>query len=103
MQKRVRLRHQAHFQIELIYVRDGHFTLYEDSGNGWGYEKGDRVTIEFSWSGAAKTLTIGDRQSTFPGMNAEREFGIVWDGAGDSEAKAFRLVVYKANKLAIKA
>ena len=126
------MRHEAHFQIELVYVRvgtilslgpvvqyaeaqkdapleisvcrgaDGHFTVYDDSGNGWGYEKGQRATIDFNWNEAAQTHTIGARQGTFPGMNVEREFRIVWDGAGANEAKAFRSVVYKGKKLAIK-
>lgn len=93
--------------IELRVYRgaDGRFTLYDDSGNGWGYEKGERATVDIAWNEAAHTLTFGARQGKFPGMKPTREFHIVWvgDGAGvgDGEAAHFQTVVYKGRKLAV--
>ncbi|HZI32854.1 MAG TPA: DUF5110 domain-containing protein, partial [Candidatus Binatia bacterium] len=72
--------------IELRVYRgaDGQFTLYEDEGNNYDYEKGEYATIPISWNEAKHTLEIGKRQGEFPGMLKERTFNIVWvsDGHG---------------------
>ncbi len=66
--------------IELrIYMgADGRFTLYEDEGDTYEYEKGVYATIDFAWDQMTKTLTIGKRKGEFPGMLKERTFHIVW-------------------------
>jgi alpha-D-xyloside xylohydrolase len=56
---------------------DGSFTLYEDEGDGYNYEKGVYSTILFTWNDRTRTLTIGQRQGTFPGMLQQRQFTIV--------------------------
>ena len=57
---------------------DGSFTLYEDEGDNYNYEKGDYATIPFSWSEQNETLTVGDRSGHFPGMRDRRTFRAVW-------------------------
>jgi alpha-D-xyloside xylohydrolase len=66
--------------IELrVYAgADGRFTLYEDEGDSYDYEKGVYATIPMQWSEADQTLTIGSRKGEFPGMLTERTFRIVW-------------------------
>jgi alpha-D-xyloside xylohydrolase len=56
---------------------DGAFTLYEDDGLTYGYEKGAFARIPMGWDDAAKTLTIGKRTGKFPGMLAKRTFNVV--------------------------
>jgi alpha-D-xyloside xylohydrolase len=56
---------------------NGAFTLYEDDGLTYGYEKGAFARIPFGWDNAAKTLTIGKREGKFPGMLAKRTFNVV--------------------------
>ena len=56
---------------------DGAFTLYEDEGDGYNYEKGAFATIPISWNENDRTLDIGRRQGQFPGMVRERMFRIV--------------------------
>lgn len=76
--------------IELRIYRgaDGKFTLYEDEGDNYNYEKGKYATIPISWNEATHTLEIGKRTGRFPGMLKERTFNIVWvsqdHGAGVS-------------------
>ena len=41
--------------------KDGEFTLYEDEGVNYNYEKGQYATIPFTYNDAEGTLTIGDR------------------------------------------
>jgi alpha-D-xyloside xylohydrolase len=64
-----------------LYVyagKDGAFTLYEDEGLNYNYEKGAFSTIEFTYSENAKTLTIADRKGTFKGMLENRTFNIIF-------------------------
>jgi alpha-D-xyloside xylohydrolase len=61
---------------------DGSFTLYEDEGDGYGYEKGSRAAIPFTWNDRTRTLTIGPRQGEFPGMLKTRTFRIVLVASG---------------------
>lgn len=56
---------------------DGGFTLYEDEGDNYNYEKGAYSLIPLSWCEKNKTLTIGERQGSYPGMAAGRTFRIV--------------------------
>jgi alpha-D-xyloside xylohydrolase len=54
------------------------FTLYEDEGVNFNYEKGACSTIKFSYEEAAGELTIGERNGDFRGMLGKRTFNIVW-------------------------
>ena len=55
---------------------DAEFTLYEDEGDGYNYEKGIYSTITFKWNDKARTLTIGKRQGSYPGMLTTRKFNV---------------------------
>jgi alpha-D-xyloside xylohydrolase len=67
---------------------DGDFTLYEDQNDGYDYVKGARATIQLHWDDATRTLTVGAREGTFPGMLAERKLRIVVVGRGHGEGIA---------------
>ncbi|MCR4957871.1 MAG: DUF5110 domain-containing protein [Prevotella sp.] len=56
---------------------DASFTLYEDEGDSYNYERGVYTTITITWSDRARTLTIGQRQGSFPGMLQQRQFTVV--------------------------
>ena len=56
---------------------DADFTLYEDDGLSYGYERGEYATIALHWDDAAGELHIGERQGSFPGMLQERTFRVV--------------------------
>jgi alpha-D-xyloside xylohydrolase len=63
----------------MVYAgMDGHFTLYEDDGVSYGYERGAAARIPLSWSEAKHTLTLGAREGSFPGMLAARTFQVVF-------------------------
>ena len=61
-------------EIRIYKGADGSFTLYEDTGDGYGYEQGEFTRIPLSWNDKQHTLTIGIRQGTFPGMQKSRTF-----------------------------
>jgi len=56
---------------------DGQFTLYEDDGVTYAYEKGSFARIPIRWNDAARTLTIAKREGSFAGMQKERTFEVV--------------------------
>ena len=61
-----------------VYVgADGSFTLYEDDGVSYGYERGASARIPIRWNDASRTLAIGARDGAFPGMLASRTFNVV--------------------------
>ena len=72
-------------EIRIYPGADGQFTLYEDEGDSYNYEKGVYTTIPFSWNDKACNLTIGARQGSFPGMLQSRQFSLVLpDGTSKS-------------------
>ena len=91
---------QASDPIELRVYRgaDGKFTLYEDEGDNYDYEKGKYATIPISWDEAGRTLEIGKCSGGFPGMLKARTFNIVWvsknHGVGISTAEKPDAVVH---------
>ena len=61
-------------EIRVFPGADGVFTLYDDAGDGYGYEKGEFTEIPLSWDDGERTLTIGARKGAYPGMAKERDF-----------------------------
>ena len=62
-----------------LYVysgKDGQFTLYEDEGINYNYEKGIYSTISIYYSETNKTLIIDARKGEFAGMLKKRYFRI---------------------------
>jgi alpha-D-xyloside xylohydrolase len=69
---------------------DGAFTLYEDDGLTYGYERGAFTRIPIQWNDAAKVLTIGKREGSFPGMLAQRTFEVVLVSKAKSVGFSFK-------------
>ncbi|HEX7573072.1 MAG TPA: TIM-barrel domain-containing protein [Bacteroidota bacterium] len=70
--------------IELRVYRgaSGDFTLYEDEGDSYDYEKGAYALIPFHWDDARQVLSIGERRGRFPGMRETRVFRVVFVSRG---------------------
>lgn len=63
-----------------LYVyagKDGSYTLYEDEGTNYNYEKGKYAVIDFKYDDARKLVTIGARKGSFDGMLQKRRFNII--------------------------
>ena len=62
----------------MVYAgADGAFTLYEDEGTNYNYEKGAYTMIPIRYDDAKGTVEIGQRQGKYPGMLQERIFQVV--------------------------
>ena len=70
--------------VELRIYRgaDGDFTLYNDGGDSYDYEKGAHAVIPMHWDDASSTLTLGARVRSYPGMAPKRRFRVVLVGLG---------------------
>jgi len=64
-------------EIRVYPGANGSFTLYEDEGDSYSYERGVYSTITFSWNDKARQLTIGARKGEFLGMLMSRRFTVV--------------------------
>jgi alpha-D-xyloside xylohydrolase len=96
---------QATDPIELrIYPgADGNFTLYEDEGDSFRYEKGAHTTVPIHWDDAARTLTLGGREGNYPGMLQDHTFNVVMVSAGhgvgpDATAAPDKTIHYTGSK-----
>ncbi len=71
-------------EIRIYPGQDGTFTLYEDNGIDYSYEKGAFTTIDFSWNDNAKKLNIAKRSGKFDGMLESRTFRAVLVTTGET-------------------
>lgn len=74
---------------------NGEFTLYEDEFDNYDYEKGAFTSIRFTWDDANRTLTISDRNGSYPGMLKNRRFNLTVMKPGKQNAET---VMIKADK-----
>lgn len=63
-------------ELRVYPGQDGDFTLYEDEGDGYNYEKGAYTLIHMHWNDATRTLTIDARKGSFKGMLQQRRFRV---------------------------
>ena len=84
-------------EVRIYGGADADFTLYEDEGDNYNYEKGRYSTINFKLRG--RTLTISKRNGSYSGIPAFRTFRLVYiDGKG----RVSRNVVYNGTATTIK-
>ena len=74
---------QADLTIKVYTGKDGKFTLYEDEGVNYNYEKGAYSTIKFSYDEASKMLTIDDVKGEYAGMPKNRTIKVEWIVKGE--------------------
>jgi alpha-D-xyloside xylohydrolase len=94
-------------EIRIFPGADGKFVLYEDEHDNYNYEKGIYSTITFNWDDKKKSLTINDRNGSFPGMLESRKFNIVLvsnnKAVGDNTTAAVDKVIgYTGKKVVVK-
>ncbi len=70
-------RPDADYEIRVYPGADGTFTVYEDDNETYNYEKGQYATYDLTWNNAKKTLSIGARKGTYPGLVKARKLNIV--------------------------
>ena len=87
--------------------RNASFTLYEDEGVNYGYERGEYSSIPLSYDETSGELTIGGRNGQYPGMILKRTFNIVWvtktnNIEFDPDIKPHITVAYDGSRVVLK-
>ena len=85
-----------HLDLIVYPGSDAVFTLYEDEGDNYNYERGMYSTIPMKWNDKTRTLTIGDRQGQFEGMLQQRTFEIRLAGT-----ETVRVVRYEGKSVSV--
>lgn len=90
----------APYELRIYAGSNATFRLYEDAGDGYGYENGECAWISIRWEEAARRLHLSAREGAYPGMPTQRTFKAViiskdgetveeWMYAGKAQARAF--------------
>lgn len=69
--------------LHIFPGQDGVFTLYEDEGDNYLYEKGEYQTISLTWKNKENILIIGSRKGNCKGCPGERVFLLRRQGEKD--------------------
>ncbi|MFC0319617.1 MULTISPECIES: glycoside hydrolase family 31 protein [Olivibacter] len=97
-------------QATTLYVFEGgngDFTLYEDDGLTYNYEKGGFNYIQIEYDDQTKTVTFSKRTGNYTAAPKSRMFNIVFvskqrPSGIDSQAKPNTSVSYKGNSIKVK-
>jgi alpha-D-xyloside xylohydrolase len=76
---------------------DGSFTLYEDDGATYAYERSQSSTITFRWNDRNSELEIAARMGSFPNLLVHRTFAVHLAGS----AAAAQVIPYNGKALRI--
>lgn len=87
--------------------KDAFFTLYEDEGTNYDYEKGKFSTIDFFWDNKTKTFTVGNRKGSFDKMLKYRKFNLVFidrqhPKSIDYEGKPAKTINFSGKKMVVR-
>jgi alpha-D-xyloside xylohydrolase len=87
-------------EIRVYPGRDADYILYQDSGDGYAYERKERATIPIHWDDHRGTLELGRRTGSFAGMPQSLTVNLVLvkmaHGAGDKQVeRRDRIITYK--------
>lgn len=68
----------APYEIRVYTGADAQFDLYEDAGDGYGYEREEHVFIRMRWHQRQAELVIEKQEGSFAGMIEARDYRIVF-------------------------
>ncbi|WP_448702385.1 glycoside hydrolase family 31 protein [Mucilaginibacter sp. AW1-3] len=95
----------APWEIRIYPGSNGMFTVYEDGGNNYDYQKGASATYTFSWNDKKKDLLISGRTGTFTGITKKRKLNIVLvtggRGTGLQETTG-KIIEYTGRQMVVK-
>ena len=83
-------------EVRIYPGADTAFSLYEDDGTTYDYEKGNFTRIPMRWNDRQHTLTIGDRQGHYAGMLTTRHLVIALPDGSTKQ------VIYTGRELAVR-
>jgi alpha-D-xyloside xylohydrolase len=95
-------------ELRIYPGADGKFELYQDAGDSYDYERGNHSIISLYWSESTRTLTIGDREGSYPEMPARIQIKVVWVSVGHGSglapvANPDKIVEYTGRAISVQA
>lgn len=88
-------------EIRIYPGADDSFTVYEDEGDNYNYEKGGFSTFDLKWDDNESKLYIGERKGSFPNMTVEKKFRIVLVGNETIGSTPAKEIVYSGSALQV--
>ncbi len=91
-------------EIRIYEGADCEFTLYDDEGDNYNYEKGYFSKVTFSWDNNERSLSISKRKGKFNGMQIEQTFNIILISGNksigfDSNGKLDKVIHYSGEEV----
>ena len=72
-------------ELRLYKGANGSFTLYEDEGDNYTYEKGNYTTIQFNWNEKTHQFKISALNGNYLGYLKNRVFNLILVGEGKTK------------------
>lgn len=94
-------------EIRVYKGESAEFTLYEDEGDNYEYEKGKHTLISFNWDEKKQVLTIGNLKGSYPGYLKKRTFKVVFISKIYTSKNTYhdkeKMILYKGHSMPVKA
>jgi alpha-D-xyloside xylohydrolase len=92
---------QETLEIRIYTGKDAAFTLYNDEGDNYNYEKGAHSEIPIIWNEKNQSLTLGKQIGNYKNQTAVYTMNIVWV-SGNQNDKILKTIKYTGEKVLIK-
>lgn len=97
---------EAEMEIRVYPGADAQFVLYDDQGDGFGYQTGQSSKITLSYTEKNRSFEIGAVEGSFENMTIERKLKVVLvdvqNGNGAKPTATGTIIDYKGKKLKVK-
>lgn len=90
----------APWEIRIYGGSDGKFTVYEDDGTSYNYEKGAYSTYQITWKDNSRVLEIGQRKGIFKGMCKKRTLKFVY--INNESQNVSKTITYSGKKIILR-
>ncbi|SER66688.1 glycoside hydrolase family 31 protein [Pedobacter rhizosphaerae] len=85
----------APVELKVYPGEDASFTIYQDEGDNYNYEKGQSATTTVKWDDKSRILSIGERKGSFPGMPEKQEYKIMLVSTNEGARPGKNLITFK--------
>jgi alpha-D-xyloside xylohydrolase len=92
---------QDDLELRIYTGKDAVFTLYNDEGDNYNYEKGKYIEIPMLWNEKNQTLTLGKQKGSYKNQTAVYTMNIVWI-SGKQNDTISETIKYVGKKVVVK-
>lgn len=87
-------------ELRIYPGADGRFSLYEDDGRSYDYERGDFAWIDFAWNNVRRTLSISAARGRYVGSRQPKRLRIIPSQSGGGGAA--REITYEGRPVTVR-